>query len=90
MPMCDVIKPGCGCFRCLTLYYHQQYGPMPSLLHPEHPINRMILCPSCGNKRCPHATHHIHDCTGSNEPGQTGSRYLNTFTGKEGKSHDSE
>lgn len=36
---------------------------------------RMILCPTCGNKRCPHATNHIHPCTGSNEPGQPGSAY---------------
>lgn len=36
---------------------------------------RMILCPVCGNKRCPKASNHIHDCTNSNEPGQVGSRY---------------
>lgn len=33
----------------------------------------MILCSECGNKRCPHAWHHDNVCTGSNEPGQTGS-----------------
>lgn len=37
----------------------------------------MILCPECGNKRCPKATDHRHDCTGSNEPGQLGSRFQN-------------
>ena len=36
---------------------------------------RMILCPSCGNKRCPQASDHRHSCTGSNEPGQPGSIY---------------
>lgn len=36
---------------------------------------RMVLCPTCGNKRCPHATHHIYSCTGSNAPGQLGSSY---------------
>jgi Zn finger protein HypA/HybF involved in hydrogenase expression len=36
---------------------------------------RMVLCPDCGNKRCPHATHHENACTGSNEPGQPGSSY---------------
>ena len=36
---------------------------------------RMILCPICGNKRCPKASDHKLDCTGSNEPGQAGSRY---------------
>lgn len=35
----------------------------------------MILCPDCGNKRCPKATHHAHHCTGSNDSGQSGSRY---------------
>ncbi len=34
-----------------------------------------IVCRDCGNKRCPHATDHRHACTGSNEPGQVGSRY---------------
>ncbi|GAB1836866.1 hypothetical protein MyNCGM121_36450 [Achromobacter xylosoxidans] len=36
---------------------------------------RMILCSTCGNKRCPHATDHRNPCTGSNEPGQPGSAY---------------
>lgn len=36
---------------------------------------RMILCPICGNKRCPHATDHRNACTNSNEPGQPGSSY---------------
>ena len=37
--------------------------------------SRMVLCPICGNKRCPRANDHRHDCTGSNEPGQPGSAY---------------
>ena len=36
---------------------------------------RMVLCPECGNKRCPKATDHRNACTGSNEPGQPGSSY---------------
>lgn len=36
---------------------------------------RMVVCPSCGNKRCPHANDHRNGCTGSNEPGQPGSAY---------------
>jgi Zn finger protein HypA/HybF involved in hydrogenase expression len=36
---------------------------------------RMILCPNCGNKRCPRATNHTLECTNSNEPGQEGSVY---------------
>ncbi len=35
----------------------------------------MIVCPTCGNKRCPHANHHDNPCTNSNEPGQAGSAY---------------
>ncbi len=38
-------------------------------------VNRMILCPQCGNKRCPQASDHELDCTNSNEPGQPGSVY---------------
>jgi hypothetical protein len=34
-----------------------------------------IVCSTCGNKRCPHATDHNLACTGSNEPGQKGSAY---------------
>jgi hypothetical protein len=36
---------------------------------------RMNLCPICGYKRCPRATDHRNECTGSNEPGQPGSSY---------------
>jgi hypothetical protein len=50
---------------------------------PEHPqpdrwpFKRitMVVCPVCGNKRCPKATDAALDCTGSNEPGQPGSSY---------------
>jgi hypothetical protein len=34
-----------------------------------------IVCPHCGNKRCPHANDHTNECSGSNEPGQPGSNY---------------
>lgn len=36
---------------------------------------RFVVCPDCGNKRCPHANDHRNTCTGSNEPGQEGSAY---------------
>lgn len=36
---------------------------------------RFVVCPECGNKRCPHANDHRNDCTGSNEPGQESSAY---------------
>ncbi len=38
-------------------------------------LDRMILCPECGNKRCPKASDHSFSCAGSNEPGQIGSIY---------------
>lgn len=39
-------------------------------------LRGMVLCPTCGNKRCPHANDHRHACTDSNEPGQLGSAYV--------------
>ena len=36
---------------------------------------KMILCPDCGNKRCPKASDHRLNCTRSNEQGQDGSVY---------------
>lgn len=51
----------CGCWRCLRDRGAQR--------------RRMILCPTCGNKRCPKASDHRLACTGSNEPGQEGSVY---------------
>jgi hypothetical protein len=38
-------------------------------------MTRFIVCPECGNKRCPKASDHNFACTGSNEPGQPGSVY---------------
>lgn len=38
-------------------------------------LDRMLVCPECGNKRCPKASDHVLSCTGSNEPGQPGSVY---------------
>jgi hypothetical protein len=35
----------------------------------------MVVCRTCGNKRCPRATNSELPCTHSNEPGQPGSRY---------------
>lgn len=51
----------CGCWRC-----HEGRGDR---------IMFMILCPDCGNKRCPRANDHDNECTGSNDPGQPGSAY---------------
>ena len=51
----------CGCWRCI-----RERGEVRV---------RMILCPACGNKRCPKASDHRLECTGSNESGQPGSVY---------------
>ncbi len=54
---------GCWCQNCClkeTGLYH---------------MFRMVVCPECGNKRCPKASDHMLQCSGSNEPGQGGSIY---------------
>ena len=56
----------CPCYTCLD---------DPNLGFANPVMTRMVVCPECGNKRCPKATHHDHECTGSNEPGQPGSNY---------------
>jgi hypothetical protein len=59
----------CTCHRCIE---------EKNLITPwGFPLSsgRMILCPECGNKRCPKASDHRHACTNSNEPGQPGSIY---------------
>lgn len=38
-----------------------------------------IVCETCGCKRCPKATDHDLECTGSNESGQPGSCYAKVF-----------
>lgn len=35
----------------------------------------MVVCPTCGNKRCPKASNHRNICTNSNEPAQPGSTF---------------
>ena len=36
---------------------------------------RFVVCPDCGNKRCPKANNHQNGCTNSNEIGQKGSSW---------------
>lgn len=53
---------GCKCQACLD-----------EKIPPEKYLGGrifMILCPDCGNKRCPQASNHIYKCSGSNEPNQ--------------------
>lgn len=57
----------CQCLKCL------RERDVPGQVPAE--MGHMILCSVCGNKRCPHSDDHNNPCTGSNEPGQSGSRY---------------
>ena len=70
----------CWCYNCLKDMTEDGW-PIP--------LTRMILCPDCGNKRCPKATDHNNACTNSNEPGQPGSRYTDGSDTSEFKLHDS-
>ena len=68
----ELEKGGCGnCHACLVGVMENGY-PVT--------MQRMIVCPDCGNKRCPKASNHRHQCTGSNEPNQRGSIYTTPQT----------
>ncbi|HIC6885009.1 TPA: hypothetical protein ACW5L5_000118 [Salmonella enterica subsp. enterica] len=54
------VTPDCSCRTCRPVTFTD---------------SRFVVCPECGNKRCPHANDHRNACTGSNEPGQEGSAY---------------
>jgi len=57
-----IAEPKCGkCQACLRVA--------------EADVWWMVVCATCGNKRCPHATDCALACSGSNEPGQKGSVY---------------
>ncbi|HCU2220421.1 TPA: hypothetical protein ACQZLN_000322 [Klebsiella pneumoniae] len=56
-------KPDCWCLTCRSVTLNDM---------------RFVVCPDCGNKRCPRANDHRNACTGSNEPGQEGSAYSDT------------
>lgn len=59
---------GCWCRRCDNAS-KASLGALARLQKGA----RFIVCPDCGNKRCPKATDHTLACTNSNEPGQAGS-----------------
>lgn len=64
----NVRSAGCSqCSTCLSRVKGTLGLPLTA--------HQMVLCPDCGNKRCPKATHHDNACSGSNEPGQDGSSY---------------
>lgn len=54
------VNPDCWCRTCRPVVLNNM---------------RFVVCPDCGNKRCPRANDHRNACTGSNEPGQEGSAY---------------
>lgn len=56
-------KPDCWCLTCRPVVLNDM---------------RFVVCPDCGNKRCPRANDHRNACTGSNELGQGGSAYPDT------------
>ncbi|WP_436919045.1 hypothetical protein [Klebsiella pneumoniae] len=57
-------KPDCWCLTCRPVVLNDM---------------RFVVCPDCGNKRCPRANDHRNACTGSNKPGQEGSAYPDTL-----------
>ena len=54
------VVPDCSCRTCRPVSMRNM---------------RFVVCPDCGNKRCPRANDHRNACSGSNEPGQEGSAY---------------
>lgn len=58
-------KEGCRCRMCLRDAKDERGYPVL--------LSTFVVCPSCGNKRCPAASDHRFACTGSNESGQFGS-----------------
>lgn len=54
------VIPDCWCHTCRPVKMNDM---------------RFVVCPECGNKRCPHANDHRNACTGSNKPGQIGSAH---------------
>jgi len=63
----------CNCMKCSSGQIVEHTAPDGQVW--RFPRIMMHVCSICGNKRCPHATDHELDCTGSNEPGQKGSAY---------------
>ncbi|WP_320337405.1 hypothetical protein [Citrobacter koseri] len=54
------VIPDCWCHTCRPVKLNDM---------------RFVVCPDCGNKRCPKASDHRNACTGSNDLGQEGSAY---------------
>jgi len=60
----------------VALYTHPAPQPQPkkcgcrSCLTPAELLCTFVVCPTCGNKRCPRADDHRNACSNSNAPGQ--------------------
>ena len=64
---------GCWCQRCRDFYALT----LPPIDRIAFHGSRMVVCPDCGNKRCPKANFHGNACTASNAVGQPGSSWEN-------------
>lgn len=62
--LAQVVGDACACRRCLRERDARDPTGWPILL------GTMIVCLTCGNKRCPNSESHEYACTGSNDPGQ--------------------
>lgn len=67
------MKNLCGCRACLRERKEGEWFSENFFVPAENLM--MIVCPVCGNKRCPHANDHRNACTNSNDSGQSGSAY---------------
>ncbi len=65
--------PACWCQQCRNAYADTLTGMEKFRFHGS----QMVVCPDCGNKRCPRANFHENACTGSNAVGQPGSSWEN-------------
>jgi hypothetical protein len=63
------------CRKCEDATLETVVGDLPNVRAVLEMGRSFIVCGTCGNKRCPKATDHDLDCTGSNEPEQPGSWY---------------
>jgi hypothetical protein len=64
-----LVQQGCWCHACDDAFPRfDDFGP----IHGQWRILRFVVCPTCGNKRCPRAAWHRYKCTDSNDVGQSG------------------
>jgi hypothetical protein len=67
MPHANDFLRGCPCRACVRA--RNAADPMMKV----RDMPAAIICPRCGNKRCPHANHHEIPCLGDAvQPGKVG------------------